>query len=84
MVDVIPTELDLNIDFENADLNLSMECDCDLEFSLGQQVEFPPNYEELMNKPRIEGHVLVGNSTLPQIGVGDITEQDIDQIIYGG
>lgn len=42
------------------------------------------NYERLVNKPSIEGHTLVGDSTLPQIGVGDITEQDIDRIIFGG
>ena len=41
------------------------------------------DYERLIHKPSIEGHTLVGNSTLPQIGVHDITEQDIDQIIYG-
>lgn len=42
------------------------------------------DYERLIHKPSIEGHTLVGDSTLPQIGVGDITEQDIDRIIYGG
>lgn len=42
------------------------------------------NYEVLINKPSIEGHTLIGDSTLPQIGVGDITEQAIDNIIFGG
>ena len=42
------------------------------------------DYERLINKPSIEGHTLIGNSTLPQIGVNDITEQAIDQIIFGG
>ena len=41
------------------------------------------NYNALVNKPSIEGHVLVGDSTLGQIGVGDITPQEIDTIIYG-
>lgn len=39
-------------------------------------------YPALLEKPSIEGHVLVGDSTLPEIGVGDITPQDIDRIIY--
>ena len=41
------------------------------------------NYEGLTNKPKIEGHTLVGDSTLRQIGVGDVTPQDIDRIIFG-
>ncbi len=41
------------------------------------------DYEKLVNKPSIEGHELVGDSTLPQIGVLDITPQQIDQIIFG-
>lgn len=41
------------------------------------------DYSALTNKPRIEGHVLVGNSTIQQIGVGEITPQEIDRLIYG-
>ena len=41
------------------------------------------DYERLVNLPSIEGTVLKGDRTLPQIGVGLITEQDIDNIIYG-
>ena len=41
------------------------------------------NYNALVNKPSIEGHTLQGDSTLKQIGVGDVTPQDIDAIIYG-
>lgn len=41
------------------------------------------DYSELYNKPSIESHVLVGDSTLEQIGVGTITPQDIDRMIYG-
>lgn len=41
------------------------------------------NYELLLNKPSIEGHTLIGDSKLPEIGVNTITEQDIDNIIYG-
>lgn len=41
------------------------------------------DYNDLSNKPSIEGHVLVGDSLLPEIGVRDITPQDIDRIIFG-
>ena len=41
------------------------------------------DYNELENRPSIEGHELIGDSTLPQIGVWDITPQQIDNIIYG-
>lgn len=41
------------------------------------------DYNRLSGKPSIEGHTLIGDSTLPQIGVNDITPQSIDNIIYG-
>ena len=50
---------------------------------VGRHIIGATDYEELTHKPSIEGHVLIGDSTLPQIGVGDITPQDIDRIIFG-
>lgn len=41
------------------------------------------DYETLINKPSIEGTTLIGDTTLQAIGIRSITEQDIDQIIYG-
>lgn len=41
------------------------------------------DYNRLINKPSIEGHTLQGDSTLPEIGVGTITPQDIDNLIFG-
>lgn len=41
------------------------------------------DYNRLVNQPSIEGHILLGNSTIAQIGVGEITPQEIDQLIYG-
>ena len=43
----------------------------------------PADYNSLFNKPSIEGHVLVGDSTIGEIGVGELTPQEIDRIIYG-
>ena len=42
------------------------------------------NYNALVNKPRIEGHELIGDKTFQEIGLEDITQQDIDDIIFGG
>lgn len=41
------------------------------------------DYAKLTNKPSIEGHTLVGDSTIQQIGVGELTPQDIDRIVFG-
>lgn len=40
------------------------------------------DYEKLNNKPRIENHELVGNSTIDEIGVGTLTVQEIEKILY--
>lgn len=42
------------------------------------------DYNDLYNKPQIEGVTLQGNKTFPELGLGTITEQDVDNIIYGG
>lgn len=35
------------------------------------------NYEKLENKPSISGHTLVGDSSLEEIGVEEITDEEI-------
>ena len=46
------------------------------------------NYNTLTNKPSINGVTLIGNKISREIFVQDlmeeITEQDIDEMIYGG
>lgn len=46
------------------------------------------DYEKLFNKPQINLVTLIGNKTGEELGlqnkIQDITEQDIDRIIYGG
>ena len=42
------------------------------------------NYNALINHPRIEGHELIGNKSFPELGLRNITQQDIDEIIFGG
>lgn len=45
------------------------------------------NYDMLLNRPSINGVVLTGNKTSSEIKVqdpiGDITPQDIDNLIFG-
>ena len=42
------------------------------------------DYNKLSNKPQIEGNELIGNKTYPELGLGDITPQEIDNILFGG
>lgn len=64
--------------------SLDLMVDTSDELLLGiERSQGTNNYEALVNKPSIEGHVLVGDSTIKQIGVGDVTPQDIDKIIFG-
>lgn len=43
-----------------------------------------PDYERLKNIPRIEGNEVIGDKTFLELGLNEITPQDIDEIIYGG
>lgn len=46
------------------------------------------NDNELVNRPHINSHELIGDKTGEELGlqgtIHDITEQDIDNLIYGG
>ena len=41
------------------------------------------NYEQLINRPRIEGVLLSGDKLFSDLGLECITPQEIDQIIFG-
>lgn len=72
----------------SGDMHAKVSCDCgpSAQVSVGTVTirDGTNDYERLVHLPSIEGTVLKGDRTLPQIGVGLITEQDIDTIIYGG
>lgn len=40
------------------------------------------DYEKLKNLPSIEGHVLIGDQTFPQLGMDTLSVQDIEKILY--
>ena len=71
----------------DGDISSTLQIDDDISASvaIGNVVirDGTNDYNELVNHPSIEGHTLIGDSLLNEIGVWDITEQDIDQIIYG-
>ncbi len=42
------------------------------------------NYEDLTNKPSIEGVTLLGDRSFRALGLDPITNSEIDEIIFGG
>ena len=44
----------------------------------------PGDYPPLRDKPMIEGNVLIGDKTYGELGLNEITPQEIDEIIFGG
>ena len=42
------------------------------------------DYQALKNRPRIEGNLLEGDKSFYQLGLLDITDAEIDEIIFGG
>lgn len=40
-------------------------------------------YPALIDKPKIEGVTLEGDKTFGELGLGDITPQDIDKMLFG-
>lgn len=49
-----------------------------------RKVPMEKDYDNLMNKPAIEGVQLQGDKSFSELGLAEITPQDIDNIIYGG
>lgn len=53
--------------------------------SMGEvQIVETGDYNKLKNKPRIEGRELIGDKTYNQLGLFDVTPQDIDEMMFGG
>ena len=42
------------------------------------------DYQALKNRPPIEGNLLEGDKTFYQLGLLDITDAEIDEILFGG
>lgn len=83
-----PCEINFTIEENNISFNTS---DDDLNFNMRDQYIVSPitSYRPLTEKPQVNFKVLEsGNNTLEYLGVqgtiSDISEQDIDTLIYGG
>ena len=42
------------------------------------------DYQALKNRPSIQGNLLEGDKTFYQLGLLDITDAEIDEILFGG
>ena len=79
MNETIDIDIEINTDSSiDTDVQTSDgEIDTDIELSAGGT----NNYNDLVNKPSIEGVELVGDKTLEELGVEALTPQEIDAII---
>lgn len=80
----------LNFELEDTTLDFNLD-DTSLNFGLDSTYQISENtsYRPLIEKPQIDYRVLEpGNNTYEYLGIQptitDITEQDIDNLIYGG
>ena len=56
-----------------------------MRVSFGERVEtVTSDYEKLLNKPKIEGVLLLGDKSFEELGLRAITPQEIDDMIFGG
>ena len=80
---MIRTSVDISLDLDAAaDVPMAVEIPSDLVFETSQGIGLH-NYNQLLNKPKINGETLVGNKTLADLRFPVITEQEIDKLIFG-
>ena len=79
MNETIDIDIEINTDSSiDTDIQTSDgEIDTDIDISTGGTND----YNDLINKPSIEGVELVGDKTLEELGVEALTPQEIDAII---
>ena len=79
MNETIDIDIEINTDSSiDTDIQTSDgEIDTDIEISTGGTND----YNDLINKPSIEGVELIGDKTLEELGVEALTPQEIDAII---
>ena len=65
---------------------LEMEILEPLEADLDTALRIPGagDYQVLRNRPSIQGNLLEGDKTFYQLGLLDITDAEIDEILFGG
>lgn len=64
----------------DAELELHGGCDPHLDMASGVLVSGTSDYEELDNKPQINGVTLIRNKSLPDLGINNITNDFIARL----
>lgn len=75
---------DVSLDDASYDVQIPSTESLDTTIESIVRISGSDSYSTLKDKPSIEGVVLDGNKTFYDLGLNDITPQDIDEIIFGG
>ena len=67
-----------------APLETEMQEPLETDLDAAQRALGTGDYQALKNRPRIEGNLLEGDKSFYQLGLLDITDAEIDEIIFGG
>lgn len=87
----IETTIPVKVECDSTELKVEVGSDStELIVSVGSEIIISEttDYNKLINKPQINSVELIGNKTGEELNLQDkmtaITEQDIDNIIFGG
>lgn len=76
--------VDMNMDLDDTViLDMDLYSDSIIDMEVDGDGSGTNDYNALVNKPKIEGVVLKGDKTFRQLGLEPMTEQDIDNILFG-
>lgn len=75
---------DVTIDTAEYDVAIPTETPFDTKIDSEIRMMQSRSYLDLTDKPRIEGVILEGDKRFIDLGLKEITPQDIDKIIFGG
>ena len=65
-------------------LETEMQEPLETDLDAAQRALGTGDYQALKNRPRIEGNLLEGDKSFYQLGLLDITDAEIDEILFGG
>lgn len=74
-------DIDIEIDNESSITTDIQTSDGEINTDIELSASGTNDYNDLINKPSIEGVELVGDKTLEELGVEALTPQEIDAII---
>ena len=65
-------------------LETEMQEPLETDLDAAQRTLGTGDYQALKNRPSIQGNLLEGDKTFTQLGLLDITDAEIDEILFGG